>query len=187
MSSADPEYMVIRPVAQTLWIKTNQAGSCSFLVESKIPPGLPHMKYGAPDTVWTTVTVNASSVAAQGDDSTTIDLTVTWLNKTTTRMAESSWVSFIPNVRAPSTGWQISSLGSQVDPTRVVEHGATHLHAMGPDGAMVYSGADGSLTIASLDVPVVSTGVLSPFPTPGTFSGGIGSTLQQGGTDHTSM
>ena len=61
----------------------------------------------------------------------------------------------------------ISSMGQQLDPTQVVTHGATHLHAMGPDGAMVYSGPDGNLTIASLDVPVVSTGILSPFPTPG--------------------
>ena len=67
----------------------------------------------------------------------------------------------------PSTGWSIASLGAAVDPTDVVAHGATHLHAMGADGAMVYDGKDGHLSIASLDVPVVSTGLLSPFPTPG--------------------
>ena len=110
---------------------------------------------------------------------TSITLTSTWINKTTTRMAEASWVSFVPKVSSPATGWSISSMGQMLDPVDVVAHGATHLHAMGADGAMVYSGPDGKLTIASLDVPVLSTGILSPFPTPGDNSS-IASTLIQG-------
>jgi hypothetical protein len=89
------------------------------------------------------------------------------------------WVSFVPRVSSPATGWSISSMGQMLDPVDVVAHGATHLHAMGADGAMVYSGPDGKLTIASLDVPVLSTGILSPFPTPGDNSS-IASTLIQG-------
>ena len=30
--------------------------------------------------------------------------------------------------------------GSQIDPTDVVAHGATHLHSVGPDGKIVYTG-----------------------------------------------
>ena len=41
-----------------------------------------------------------------------------------------------------------------------------HLHAIGPDGSIVYA-PEGktALKIVSLDVPIVSAGLLSPFPT----------------------
>lgn len=94
-------------------------------------------------------------------------------------MAEACWVSFVPKVAEPKTGWRISSLGQLVDPADVVAHGATHLHAMGADGKMLYNASDGELTIASLDVPVLSTGILSPFPTPGDNSS-IADTFVQG-------
>ena len=64
--------------------------------------------------------------------------------------------------------------GVEVQPADVVRHGATHLHALGSDCALVHriDTEDGrgarSLTIESLDVPVVSAGLLSPFPTPST-------------------
>merc|ERR1712100_564120 len=45
---------------------------------------------------------------------------------------------------------------------------------MAPDSAMMYTGPEGMLAIASLDAPIVSCGVLSPFPTPG-----ANSTLQE--------
>ncbi len=55
-----------------------------------------------------------------------------------------------------------------IDPTNVVAHGATHLHSLGPFGQSVFTRADGhSLTVKSLDAPIVSAGILSPFPTPG--------------------
>ena len=53
------------------------------------------------------------------------------------------------------SGWTIASLDTEVDPTDVVEHGAVHLHSMGAFGAMKYKGPEGSMTIASLDAPVV--------------------------------
>ena len=189
MSSADPEYMVVEAQAQTLWMKTGASGGCTFMMESVIDDastGGVHSKYGAPDTIITEVDVPAAAAAADtssSSGSTSVSLKVTWLNKTTTRMAEASWVSFIPKVQSPRTGWQIYSLGVNVDPVDVVAHGAIHLHAMGPDGAMVYSGPDGNLSIASLDVPVVSTGILSPFPTMGTNGGdnsSIAATLVDG-------
>eukprot|EP01052_Picozoa_sp_SAG31_P019978 SAG31_NODE_1481_length_8176_cov_3.282531_7_plen_381_part_00 len=202
MSSANPQYMVVKPIAKNLWHRTNADGGCTYRLEAKInlATGV-HTKYGAPDTVWTEVQIDgesaldslsefdglpsssggsaAAAVAAAAPQKTKIALTSTWLNKTTTRMAEACWVSFVPKVSNPSNGWRISSLGQLVDPADVVAHGATHLHAMGADGAMVYNGPDGSLSIASLDVPVVSTGIFSPFPTPGDNTS-IAQTLQEG-------
>ena len=168
MSSANPQYTTVRPQAKALWHKAEAGGGCTFLLEATVPQTVPAHISGAPSTIWTKVEVgSAAASAADAAGPTSVSLTSTWLDKTTTRMAEACWVSFAPKVSAPTTGWMISSMGQQLDPTQVVTHGATHLHAMGPDGAMVYSGPDGNLTIASLDVPVVSTGILSPFPTPG--------------------
>ena len=46
-------------------------------------------------------------------------------------------------------------------------HGATHLHSLGPNGFVTYSGREGQLVLQPLDSPIVSMGLLSPFPTPG--------------------
>eukprot|EP01043_Picozoa_sp_COSAG02_P035726 COSAG02_NODE_2576_length_8498_cov_4.245386_5_plen_416_part_00 len=186
MSSANPQYAVVTPVAKALWTKTDTDGGCTYLVKSAVPQSVPAHISGAPSTIWTEVVVDAKAAADAESEgagtkpsTTSISLTSTWVDKVTTRMAEASWVSFVPKVSAPQTGWSISSMGQQVDPTQVVAHGATHLHAMGADGAMVYSGPDGNLTIASLDAPVLSTGILSPFPTPGDNSS-IAETLHLG-------
>ena len=49
----------------------------------------------------------------------------------------------------------------------MVAHGAVHLHSLGPDATVSYTGQEGKMQIASLDAPIVSAGLLSPFPTPG--------------------
>jgi hypothetical protein len=58
---------------------------------------------------------------------------------------------------------------SEIAPTDVVEHGAIHLHALGSDGSLVYYNSSqhklASMELVSLDVPIVSAGLLSPFPT----------------------
>lgn len=69
-------------------------------------------------------------------------------------------------------------------------HGATHLHSLGPLATVEYRGAidpgalqanDGEvkLVLASLDAPIVSAGVLSPFPTPSS-NASIGANLSSG-------
>ena len=145
MSSANPQYTTVRPQAKALWHKAEAGGSCTYLLEATVPQTVPAHISGAPSTIWTKVEVG-SAAAGETDAAgpTSVSLTSTWLDKTTTRMAEACWVSFAPKVSAPSTGWMISSMGQQLDPTQVVTHGATHLHAMGPDGAMVYGGPDGA-------------------------------------------
>lgn len=152
MSSANPLYTVVTPVAKALWTKTAADGGCTYLVESSVPQTVPAHISGAPSTIWTEVVVDAKAAAAAAaaetaSSMTSISLTSTWVDKITTRMAEASWVSFVPKVSAPETGWSISSMGQMVDPTQVVAHGATHLHAMGADGAMVYSGAKSATLI----------------------------------------
>ena len=74
-------------------------------------------------------------------------------------------MSFKPTA-AEAGGWKLRYYGTtDVKPTDVVEHGAVHLHALGHDGSIVYAPAGKTVVeIVSLDVPVVSAGLLSPFP-----------------------
>merc|ERR1712137_995283 len=58
-------------------------------------------------------------------------------------------------------------MGMEVDPTNVVAHGGTHLHSLGPYGYALYSGVEGTFSLSSPDVPILSAGLMTPFPTPG--------------------
>ena len=111
---------------------------------------------GAPRKVFTSVSIGAGVV----------EVNVSQVNKTATRLAEALWVSFQPT-GTRAAGWRLRYYGTtDVAPTDVVEHGAVHLHALPGDGSLVYDGGDGvRYEIESLDVPVVSAGLLSPFPT----------------------
>ena len=149
-----------------------------------------HLDYGAPSTVWLQVDIQASSSTA---DSTgvSINFDFQWFNKTATRLAEASWVSFAPDVGHPDSGWQLRGFrtgnGTEmmpgadagIDPTKVVTHGAVHLHSLGPLATVEYHDAQMSVVIAGLDTPIVSAGILSPFPTPSS-NASIGENLRTG-------
>ena len=184
-------HLEVSPRLSQLWFKPSAAAveatrhgvrgsaidACSFAVEALMPASVPcngsfcdvHADYGAPDTIWLQLEVRpavASKPGAARSFSATFDVQL--FNKTVTRLAEASWVSFEPRVQDSAHGWRVDPYnGSQIDPTDVVAHGATHLHSVGPDGKVVYTGREGSLSVVPLDAPIVSMGLLSPFPTPG--------------------
>jgi hypothetical protein len=119
---------------------------------------------------------------------------VTWdvvqINKRPTRLPEAGFFSFTPAVAAAHpTGWRLEVLGSSMDPTDVLgsgpggyDHnhtvygGSPHLRGV---AAVTWTGAQKShggsaaaeapapsFKLASADVPIVSTGVASPFISP---------------------
>lgn len=47
-----------------------------------------------------------------------VELTLSWKNKTATRLAESAWLSFNPIVAEPSRGWTLDVLGAPVRDTQ---------------------------------------------------------------------
>lgn len=172
--------------------------ACAFATEASLPSTV-HSSYGAPKAVWLRLAVGSRSLAANATSSFTVPPTapstssftasidVHLVAKTPTRLAESSWVSFVPAVADAATGWKLNpfNTSSTIDPTDVVTHGATHLHSLGPDGAVAYTGREGRLTLTPLDTPIVSMGLLSPFPTPSDNStirdrlaGGVHANLQ---------
>jgi len=128
-----------------------------------------HDYYGAPDLVWTGAAVDSSG------NMTTVNFDIQIFNKTRTRLTEASWVSFKPAISEAEHGWRFRGfqlgIGNDadivVDPTNVVEHGGTHLHTLGPHGFALYSGPEGVLSLTSPDVPILSAGLMLPFPTPG--------------------
>ena len=142
MSSAHPAYHEMVPKIAAVF---SSADGCRFAVRSVLVPANDGVAYGPPEEVWTSVDLAAApKVAPAGatprtagaHDSSlthpyagavTAAVTVTWINKTTTRLAEASWVSFDPVVAEPGTGWAISSLDTTVDPTDVVQHGAVYV------------------------------------------------------------
>ena len=171
MTSAHPVHSEVAPSLVQVFSRHSAAGQCEFYVSASIP-SLQHLQYGAPDTVWLHLSMHPELASA---DSTTLEFDILWCNKTRTRLAEASWFAFSPAVIAASTGWRLHGFERcglpegcpNVDPTDVVQHGATHLHTLGPFAEARYSGPDGDFVIVSLDAPIVSMGVLSPFPTPG--------------------
>jgi len=88
-------------------------------------------------------------------DQEVIDLNVNWFNKDAHRLPESSWFSMVPIVNNPNL-WKMDKLGSTLSPLEVVKNGNRNLHAI--ESQLMYSGADGDVTIRTWDAPVVSMG-----------------------------
>eukprot|EP00966_Prymnesium_polylepis_P196108 4544711-Prymnesium_polylepis.2 len=179
MIDAKPQHQEVAPSIEALWYKpaatqvnrgAAEPNACEFAAEAALPEAV-NTEYGAPKSIWLRLAIStaaaASATAAPASFSASFDIQL--FSKTPTRLAESSWVSFVPAVQDATRGWRLSpfNTASQVDPTDVVEHGATHLHSLGPDGFITYTGREGSLSLYPLDSPIVSMGLLSPFPTPG--------------------
>lgn len=76
------------------------------------------------------VTLNVTLATADETGGRAVEVTLTWRNKTATRLAESSWLSFVPAVPRPETGWRLDVLGTPVDPLSVAYNGSRHLHAI---------------------------------------------------------
>lgn len=181
MTSAQPKHTETNPSLVQIWSRAVGSDVCAFEVQGTIPAEQ-HQNYGAPDVVWLSVQLEVPSAA-----SVSLQFDVQWFDKTPTRLAEASWVTFAPLATDFSTGWQLHGFRTGlanpasdfgVDPADIVAHGATHLHSLGPFATVDYHGrlngsaaTDGRqhtarISLASVDAPIVSAGLLSPFPTP---------------------
>lgn len=101
-----------------------------------------------------------------------INFDVAWYQKPPTRMAESIWFSFSPQVKSKSSSkWRMNKLGNWVDPFKVVTNGSMSVHAIWDGIRYYYSSVDDDnivVEIHSPDAPVVSPN-LDLFP-PGKFN-----------------
>lgn len=83
-------------------------------------PAQAHRDYGTPSEVW--LEIQADPTAR------TIDWTLTWFDKTATRLPEAFWFSFAPAL-PEGMAWHLLKLGREIDPATVVSKGGRALHA----------------------------------------------------------
>jgi hypothetical protein len=89
-----------------------------------------------------------------------LNLDLNWFGKRANRMPEALWLTFRPEA-AEAERWRLSKLEQTVSPLEVVSGGNRHMHAV--TGPLSYKDERRSLSIESLDAPVVSLGELSPI------------------------
>jgi len=80
--------------------------------------------------------------------------------KAANRLPEAMWLSFLPQAPEPK-GWMLEKVNHRVSPFEVVRGGNRQMHAV--SGAVRYQDARGSLSIETLDAPVVALGEKSPL------------------------
>jgi hypothetical protein len=80
--------------------------------------------------------------------------------KVANRLPEAMWLSFLPQAPEPK-GWMLEKVEHLVAPFDVVRGGNRVMHAV--SGALHYHDAQGSLSIETLDAPVVALGEKTPL------------------------
>jgi hypothetical protein len=80
--------------------------------------------------------------------------------KVANRLPEALWLSFLPQAPQPK-GWMLEKVDRWVSPFDVVRGGNRLMHAVSRE--VRYKDAEGSLSIATLDAPVVALGEKSPI------------------------
>jgi hypothetical protein len=193
---------LVRPTVKGIWsyLGADEGGALEILIELVFDK-TNVQQYGAPETAWVSLVLppgdtvsahSASSGAQPGREplGATIDITVTLLNKTSTKMPEAMWLTFDPirpwhqqqqkkenvasHTDAAEPGWMLTKLNSLVQASDVVLNGSQSLHGLWAD-AILGSGdsAPGvpsfaqQLRVSSLDVALVHVAppkALSPFP-----------------------
>ncbi|KAA0165994.1 hypothetical protein FNF31_01608 [Cafeteria roenbergensis] len=123
MSSADPEHQLAAPTMTELWLKkAAKAGDADLvLVRAVFAPQL-HSKYGAPTDVWTQYSLTAGL-----DGAAVINVTVTAVNKSATRLSEAAWMTF-----NPAPGASAAVLRSEVADVELHSGSGRQLHAGAP-------------------------------------------------------
>lgn len=85
----------------------------------------------------------------------TVECRFIWLDKDAHRMPEATWITFNPVVNNPNL-WKLDKLGQLVSPLEVVMGGNRNMHAV--NEGMYYRGADGEVSIETLDAANVCPG-----------------------------
>jgi hypothetical protein len=89
-----------------------------------------------------------------------IDLEFSWFQKRATRMPESMWLTFNPNV-PDQHGWTMDKSGEQVSPFDVVAGGSRHLHAVST--GFSYRDSGRAFAVECIDAPLIALGEKSPL------------------------
>ena len=139
-----------------------------FLQLVEMPAAL-HADAGAPRHVWTQYDFSRTEAK--------INITLSWFNKTRTRLPEAHWMDFelaLPGRQqhtseAPSVAdcdsWIVPKLNSTFCATDVSLFGATHVHGVSDERPLQWPAVDGNLvSIRTLDAAVVALEYKSALP-----------------------
>jgi Domain of unknown function (DUF5054) len=164
VSLANPVHQELDSSIISLWMKEDKAnGNAIFMYESVVLDAQgsdsPHVLYGAPLVIWTTVVVPLNP----GTGAASIELTVDFYNKTATRLPEALFIRF-NTTNAASSRWTMDKLGSKVDPFDVVSGGNQHHHGVLNSGVTVTENGQ-EFSIASPNAAIAAFGKPSGFPT----------------------
>ncbi len=89
-----------------------------------------------------------------------VHVAYSWFQKQVNRLPEAMWLSFQPD--APEErGWLLEKVNQPVSPFDVVRGSNRYMHAV--SNALHYQDTRGSLSIKTMDAPVVALGVRSPI------------------------
>ncbi len=125
-------------------------GSEALAYELSIAPQLSE-HYGAPTSVF----VELSS-APQSSDSAQLNITLRMMNKTTTRLPESIWMEFRPDVPS-SSELRLTKMNSSIDVADMVANG-TSLHNTDEGGVPFLEGGAETLRVVGVDTGLVAVG-----------------------------
>jgi hypothetical protein len=153
MASANVTGGAWHPTAAETWASSEHEGAgatgCVFVTALTLP-AVTSDKYGAPATISLSVTVPGSDGAAA-------DISLSWHDKTATRIGEAMWLSFVPPTRSHDANWTMDVLGHPVNPLDVAHGGTRFKHAVW-DGATLHDGGLPPLRVRFLDSIILAPG-----------------------------
>lgn len=152
MDTANPVNATWAPTLTGLYGR----GPCEYVAALALPPDAVAL-YGAPAALFVNFSVEGDPTAPLP----TVEVALSWVNKTATRLAESAWLSFSPALGAGADmgGWAFDVLGFPVSPMEVVDMGTRHIHAVW-DGTRYDARESGGafVNIRTWDTPLVAPG-----------------------------
>ena len=145
MDGAGAESRDWLPRLQALYWRPEAAG-VRFLTQMALPEEASAL-YGCPREAYLTIYLPDAEPA--------LYLDLQWFDKPACRLPEALWLSFCPPI-VRARGWTMEKMGQWLSPLDIVRNGNRHLHAVGQ--GVRYADRRGSLTIETLDAPLVAPG-----------------------------
>ena len=159
---ANPNRTATTPQMTGLWV--DDENNVRLAVVSMTMPDLQHDAYGAPGTLWLTISVN---------DDASVSLDLQLFGVTATRLGGAHFYHFQQIPQAGDWSWMMDKIGGWVSPLDTVPNGGIHQHGVSDGGIRYASAAAPStkfLTVRTIDAALVDpfTAVDPPsmFPLP---------------------
>lgn len=157
------EHQLLPPTVQSLWVRNNSQPE--VLMSLAFPDHLNSL-YGAPAAAWVRFSFDSSSTTDRA-----VHFTITYINKTATRLGEAMFVTMNPPGDADTTRswWAIDKLGEWVSPLELVDGAPKGLHGHSTGVKFARVGTDGTeshVFFESKDTAMVAFDAPTPFPVP---------------------